>query len=97
MGGTWKQEDTTEKAKLKEKAIAMHAKVTMEKNESQKIRLILNVITPDNYEKKFKELRSFLFMDLKTKEECEDDDEKYDEDTALGDDNMRTDILETIV
>lgn len=57
--GSWKQEDTQEKARLKEKAVAMHKKVTMAKNEAQKIRLILNVITPDNYEKKFNELRQF--------------------------------------
>jgi len=65
--GGWKQEDSEEKAKLKAKALAMQAKVKMEKNEAQKIRLILNVITPDNYEKKFKELRSFLFKDLRTR------------------------------
>lgn len=53
----WKPEDSKEKAKLKEQAIAMQKKVTMEKNEAQKIRLILNVITPENFEKKFKELR----------------------------------------
>lgn len=58
-GGIWKQEDTAEKAKLKEKALAMQKKVQMEKNEAQKIRLILNVITPDNFEKKFGELRAF--------------------------------------
>jgi len=32
----------------------------------QKIRLILNVITPDNYDKKFAELRGYLFDDLKS-------------------------------
>lgn len=69
----------------------------MEKNESQKIRLILNIITPDNYDKKFLELRSFLFMDRKTREECEDEEEKYDETTELDDETIRRDILETIV
>lgn len=51
--GSWKMQDTTEKAKLKEKARAMHEKVMTEKNVAQQIRLILNVITPDNYDKKF--------------------------------------------
>jgi hypothetical protein len=68
--GSWKQEDTQEKARLREKALAMHKKATMAKNDAQKIRLILNVITPDNFEKKFKELRQFQFDDLKSKEEC---------------------------
>lgn len=31
--GSWKMEDTAEKAKLKEKAKAMHEKVNMAKNE----------------------------------------------------------------
>jgi len=69
----------------------------MEKNEAQKIRLILNVITPDNYDKKFKELRTFLFQDLRTREECEDDGEQYDESAELDDEKVRMDILETIV
>jgi len=59
MQTPWKPEDSKEKAKLKEQAIAMQKKVTMEKNEAQKIRLILNVITPENFEKKFRELRQF--------------------------------------
>ena len=46
--GMWKMEDTAEKAKLKEKAKAMYEKVNMTKNETQQIRLILNIITPDN-------------------------------------------------
>jgi hypothetical protein len=64
--GSWKMEDTAEKAKLREKAKAMYEKVTMVKNEEQKIRLILNVITPDNYDKKFAELRGFLFSNLRS-------------------------------
>lgn len=38
----------------------------LDKNETQKIKLILNIIAPDNFEKKFSELRGFLFKGLKT-------------------------------
>lgn len=64
--GEWKREDTEERMKLKQKALEIQKKVKMEKNESQKIRLILNVITPDNFDKKFGELRKFLFGDMMT-------------------------------
>ena len=36
-----------------------------DKNVHQKIRLIVNIITPDNFEKKFEELRQYLFGDIK--------------------------------
>lgn len=97
IGGSWKMEDTAEKAKLKEKAKAMYEKVNQDKNEEQKIRLILNVITPENYDKKFTELRGFLFGNRKTEEECREDGEKYDESQKLTDDTIRKDILRIIV
>lgn len=90
-------EDTAEKAKLKEKAKAMYEKVNQDKNEEQKIRLILNVITPENYDKKFSELRGFLFGNRKTEEECREDGEKYDESQKLTDETIRKEILRIIV
>jgi len=62
----WLKKDTDEKANLKAAAATQMKKMRAEKNENQKIRLILNVITPDNYDKKFGELIGFLFKDLKT-------------------------------
>ena len=97
MQTPWKPEDSKEKAKLKEQAIAMQKKVTMEKNEAQKIRLILNVITPENFEKKFRELRQFQFDGLKTREECQDEGIDYSEEFKLTAEKVRQDILETIV
>ena len=55
--------------KLKAAAAAIHAKVQLSKNATQKIKLILNVIAPDNYTKKFTELREYLFGDKKTQTE----------------------------
>jgi hypothetical protein len=40
-----------------------------EKNTHQKIRLIINIITPDNFDKKFEELRGYLFGGLKLSNE----------------------------
>lgn len=92
-------EDTAEKAKLKAKAKAMHEKVNMAKNEEQRIRLILNIITPDNYDRKLAELRGFLFGDLKTEEECLEagDADAWANQEKLSQDNIREDILLTIV
>jgi len=86
-------EDTAEKAKLREKAKAMYEKVSQSKNEVQKIRLNLNLITPENYDKKFGELRNFLFGEILTQEEALDADQKWEE---LGD-NVNDEILTTIV
>lgn len=92
--GNWKQADTAEKTKLKEKALEMHKKVQMEKNEAQKIRLILNVITPDNYDKKFKELRTYVFGDFKTHEECKAQKIQFD---PMESEDIQRDLLETVV
>ena len=52
-----------------EKSRQVHQKVTGDKNIHQQIRLIINVIAPDNFEKKFEELRKVMFGDLKSKDE----------------------------
>lgn len=55
----------------------------------------MNVITPDNLEKKFEELRKLMFGERKTKEEI-----GYDESTdqlkeQINEDNMKV-VVETI-
>jgi len=76
----------------------MREKVNQSKNEEQKIRLILNIITPDNYAKKFGELRGFLFPSLKKRDECKEEEIEFDEEEhKLTDEIVRTDILNTIV
>ena len=73
-------------------------KMRQDKNEIQKIRLILNVITPDNFDKKFKELRGFLFNELKTKTECEEEGIGYNEEEHKLSENWENqEILDTIV
>jgi len=59
--------------------------------------LNLNVITPDNFEKKFKELRQHLFPDLKSKDEADLEGEDWDETKKLTDENINIDILTLIV
>lgn len=57
--------------------------------------MIVNVITPDNFEKKFEELRKLMFGERKTKEE-----EGYDEandklNEQVNEENMKV-VVETI-
>lgn len=66
----------------------------------QKIRLILNVIAPDNKDRKFAELRQYLFKGLKTREECEDEGIEYNEEEHRlieGSNQIDDEMLETIV
>ena len=68
----------------------------MAKNEEQKIRLIMNIITPENKEKKFKELREYMFPDMVTKQEFEG--KQWDINIhGLNDEKYREDILNVIV
>lgn len=72
----------------------------LDKNETQKIKLILNIIAPDNFEKKFGELRGFLFRGLKTEEECETEGIDYNEDEHKlrdGTDQIDEQVLDVIV
>mgnify|MGYP001407960232 CR=1 FL=1 len=67
------------------------------KTEIQKIRLILNIIAPDNKDKKMAELRTFLFKGLKTKEECEEEGIEFDEKEhklVEGSNQIDEDVLE---
>lgn len=62
--------------------------------------MILNVIAPDNYTKKFTELREYLFGDKKTENEvfATNTGETYNPDVhALKDEDINNDLLETIV
>ena len=64
----------------------------------QKIRLNLNVIAPDNFEKKFNELRGYMFGGFKSSEECEDEGLDYNEDEhKLHEENLNNHILEVVV
>lgn len=79
--GLWREEDVGEKNKLKLIAQKNHENAKKDKSENQKIRLILNIIAPDNYVKKFGELRGYLFPGLKKREECDEEKEEYVEET----------------
>lgn len=64
-----------------------------EKNEEQRVRLWLNQISPDNYEKKQSELRGLLFGDLKAPSEpmSEEDQKNF----KLDEDKMNL-VVQTI-
>ena len=60
----------------------------------------MNVIAPDNYTKKFAELREYLFRDKKTENEVfsSEQEEAYNSDIhCLKDEDIDTELLETIV
>lgn len=96
--GQFRVVDTAEKRKLVEQAQANKTKISQPKNVIQKVKLILNVIAPDNAEKKFGELRNYLFGDLKTKDECFAEEIEYDESIhKLSEGLINVEILEIIV
>jgi hypothetical protein len=64
-----RQEANELRKKLFEESKKIIEKAKSDKNTQQKIRLIVNVITPDNFEKKFDELRGYMFGELKTPNE----------------------------
>ena len=55
--------------KLEEQSKQKIQEVKKERNVLQQIRLICNIIAPDNFDKKFDELRQLMFEDLKHKDE----------------------------
>ena len=78
-------------------AAKVHQKATMSKSVSQQIRLNLNVMTKDNFKKKFGELREYLYPGLLSKQECEQEDKEWDESMLLNDENINHEILQLIV
>jgi hypothetical protein len=104
--GGWNKADSEEFSELKKKAKEYQDKLkNSTKTETQKliskVRLILNIIAPDNKDKKLRELRAILFGELKTKEECENEEIEYNEEvhklTGEGEGQIDLSILETIV
>jgi hypothetical protein len=94
----WKREDNQEKLKLKQQAAKFKQKIGGDKNTEQKIRLILNVISPDNMDKKLDELRTYLMPEFKSKLECEAAGETYDEEQhKLTDENLDLDMVKVAV
>jgi len=50
-----------DRLKFKEGAGKVHENAIAKRTPEQKIKLIVNVIVPDNFDKKFKELREYIF------------------------------------
>jgi len=69
-------------------------KAKSDKNTLQKIRLIVNVITPDNFEKKFEELRGYMFGELKAPNEDGYNKELH---PVLTDENLSEENLQLVV
>lgn len=94
----WKREDNQEKLKLKQQAAQFKQKISSDKNTEQKIRLILNVISPDNMDKKLDELRGYLMPGFKSKAECKAAGETFNEAThKLTNENLDEDMVSVAV
>jgi hypothetical protein len=93
------KEDNQERAELRKKAQEIRSKIGAPKSTIQKIKLIMNRITPDNYDRNKKELKNYLFGEqFKTKDECFDEEINYDEaQHQMKPENINEEILETIV
>ncbi len=65
-----RQEPDELRKKLAEESKATIEKAKSDRNTEQSIRLIVNVISPDNFDKKFEELRCYMFGQLKTSSEA---------------------------
>ena len=64
-----------------------------DKNTLQKIRLIVNLLTPDNLDQKFRELRGYMFGSLKQPEE-----EGYDKEIdIMAENGMNDENLKIVV
>lgn len=75
--------------KLAEESKRVIEKTKSDKNVHQKIRLIVNLITPDNFERKFEELRVFMFGDHKlSTEEGYDPEVDTLTDVKVSDENL---------
>jgi hypothetical protein len=53
----WRPEDNEERKKMRDEAEKTKSRISGKKNETQQIRLIINIIAPDTFDKKFGELR----------------------------------------
>ena len=67
------------------------------KSTIQKIKLIMNVITPDNYTAQFGKLRNYLFEGKKTADECFEENIEFTEEYKLEQSDVNNDILTTII
>ena len=56
--------------KFKEEAAKTQEKAIAKRTDEQKIKLIVNVIVPDNFDKKFNELREYIFGNHKLPSEA---------------------------
>ena len=86
---------------MKKKATAIRKKLLENKSNEKtenKIKLILNQLSPDNFDKKMGQLREILFPVFKTKDECFTAEEEYNEEIhLLTDENLNDEILEFVV
>jgi hypothetical protein len=89
-----RQEADLLRKKMLEESKKTIEKAKGDKNILQKIPLIVNLIRPENVDKKFEELRGYIFGDLKTPNEAGYDKELH---PTLTDENLSEENLQIVV
>ena len=89
-----RQESDVLRKKLIEESKKTIEKATGDKNILRKIRLIVNVILPDNFDMKFEELRGYTFGDLKAPNETGYDKILH---PTLSDENVSKENIQIVV
>ena len=95
QGGLQRQKITKEVQEMMDKAEAYKKRILTDKDQQKierKIKLILNQISPDNFQKKIGELREIMFPEMKTKNECFEEGVEYD-DFKLSDETLNEETL----
>lgn len=99
--GLQRQVVSKEQQEMHDKAAEYRNRIVENRNEAKtknKIKLILNLLSPDNFEKKIRELRDMVFPENKTRAECFEEDIEFDKDKhLLTDENLDEDVLQFVV
>lgn len=100
-GGLQRQVVSKEQQEMHERAVQYRNRVVGNKSEAKtrnKIKLILNLLSPDNFEKKIRELRDIMFPENKTRAECFEEDIEFAKDKhLLTDENLDEEVLQFVV
>lgn len=100
-GGLQRQVVSKEQQQMHDKAAEYRNRLVGNKSEAKtknKIKLILNLLSPDNFEKKIRELRDIMFPENKTRAECFDEEIEFAKDKhLLTDENLDEEVLQFVV
>lgn len=82
---TWRQQVDEDTQRIRKQAQSVKARVGAEKDITKKVRLIMNLIAPDTFDKKIQEIKDLMFkrqeeIEQEKEESKKQGEEKKDED-----------------